>query len=137
MVNYKPPKANNFVGVGGIIHAVDTKFKLISLYYNFNNGTAAKSLFNSATGAVYIVTTGKTFVCCGIIETNNGAAGTSSFYEGDTLDAETTLKGLSQTGQAVDEWTTPITFEIASAKYLTSNPSSSQIEFTTVIGYEK
>jgi len=113
------------------------------------NGTTVKYLSDYVGGSsvadgmmyetlIYQVTTGKTFRCLGILLTCNTTGGAYLVIsEGATEDAETTEKVRVQTPyQANIKFWIPTDFEIASAKFITYNPSFSDIASIAMVGYE-
>ncbi len=136
MTNYKGEK-RAVVGTW-FSYPVHDGHKLIALDENVDASNAADGFHDISTGVIYQVTAGKTFRMLRIqvrIGTP-GAASTLVISSGDTENAETaTLLTLKLPNQAGNQYY-QVDKELASAKFLTHNPSGTDVIFINIVGYE-
>ncbi len=132
MVNYKNTRK---ITVGGI------EIESFGTARTLTEQTAASSTADAMQkeSGTYQVPTGKSFTVKGIrylVDATGG--GTLAVYEGATEDATTTIKrtiDLAAPGTGV--WCEQaVNFVIAAGKFVTIVPSSTQVIFVQLIGYE-
>ncbi len=135
MVNYKniPRDVYTFQGLA---RAYDTASKKpIVLSYNYSLIGTPISVFEGA--SVYTVTSGKTLKILGCILEKATATSSNTIHEGDTQDAQTTLKTTMGLGGLAGTYDIALDIEIASGKYVTFDSSATnKIYSVTIIGYE-
>ncbi len=135
MVNYKNVFKNHtsFNGLARSIPAGAT-IKILSFPYNLI-GTP-ESLQTAA--ADYVVTAGKTFTAQGAIIAKATSTSALTFHEGDTADAQTTLKLTIQIHAGVVESVSyAVDFTIAAGKYITFDADATNRVYNVIlIGYE-
>ncbi len=139
MVNYKLSNQRT-ITAGGITIPVPAGATIIYLTEPTNLAATADGMLKA--GVAYQVTSGKTFHIFGVKVHYSGAGGgTVVFSSGDTENAETatilTLEVPDHTGsESHDDFQYVHDITLASAKFLTSNPSGGVVEQIVVIGYE-
>ncbi len=135
MPNYKP-HAFNSLEIAGIqkFFYRDESIKILTLSNALLQTT--DSLEDSSTGSVYVVPTGKTFNAIGVALSFNGSSGKKmELYEGDTENAETTLKFSYSLPTVADWYYLPSFLQISSGKWLVLNPEAG-LFYIYVLGYE-
>ncbi len=136
-MNYKSTQPK--IIIGGYERTIPSDGKLVSLIEPTNANASADAMFNEITNTLYQVTSGKTFHLLGLRYSLVAAGGgTLVISQGDTEDAETVTKVTLMLGfelVAVHEvGMDEITF--ASAKFITINPSTTNIAQIRMVGYE-
>ncbi len=135
MANYKP-QLSNAISIAGIIVELKKDVTIVALYDNINALTAADSMLDTGTGAVYSVPAGKTLTIIGIkYETITAFATDIKIYEGDTEDATTTLK-VTLGSKLVDKYEVPVQIEIAAGKFVVYDPLATYHQSISMLGYE-
>ncbi len=133
----------NSITIGGVTRSLSGSQQPIHLYMFHNLAGAAQSLKRiSATNADYVVPSGRRFVMLGFKLQHTNAGGNYWFYVGDTADAVTVLRvkigvptfaGLSEYYDNDD----PPTNTYCAGKYVTGDPSTTQISWAYAVGYEE
>ncbi len=137
MVNYK---ANpRVIKTEAVTYPVNDQFEIIQLDDNVDGSNAADGFHEVNTGVIYQVATGKKFRMIGLTVRigTGGAASTLVISSGDTENAETstllTIK-LNNLNSSIDHYA--IDKELVAGKFLTYNPSGTDVLFVKIIGYE-
>ncbi len=143
MGNYKPANysgggsSSSYVSMGGIALAVPSTATIKTLYFRTNNATTGKSLFDSSTGAVYTVASGKTFTMVGFTMLQSGANEmVTSCYQGDSQDATTDLKSAVTTPNVKDLYEFGMLSTFAASKYVTFIHDVASGEYIIAYGHE-
>ncbi len=136
-MNYK--STQNKIVFGGYERTIPAGATLIVLIDDANANASADAMLSEKTNVLYQVTSGKTFHLCGIQYSLVAASGgLVVISQGDTEDAETvtkvTLKFGSELAVLYDVAIDGVSF--ASAKFITSNPSTTNLAQIRMIGYE-
>ncbi len=135
MVNYKQ-RLTNVISIGGVIIELEKDIKIVALYDNINALTAADSMLDTGTAAVYQVPTGKTLHIIGIkYETITAFATDIKIYQGDTEDATTSLK-LTLGSKLVDKYEVPVHIEFVAEKFVVYDPAATYHQSISMLGYE-
>ncbi len=138
MTNYKYRTTDNII-VAGITKELNPVTDTpMMLYYPHNLGGAPQSLRGiSSQDADYSVPAGQTYRVVGIRLHHTATSGIIRFYEGDTLDAVTTIRAIitTPTFAGTTEYYFQNTFLISSEKFLTSDPAAANINGVETIGY--
>ncbi len=137
MANYKT--VTKYIEISGITVAVPKGTTLKHLYDGVGASSTGDALFDHDTGLVYQVTAGKTFKIVGVVLTMaSNAGGTLTLHQADTEDATTVLKITIRTPiQGVDSKSEHyFNKDIAGGKFITSTPSTTQINHISIVGYE-
>ncbi len=137
MTNYKG-STQRTITVAGVVIIVPSNATIKHLIDIVAASSAADGLMDISDGLIYQVTSGKTFRILGISLTSAGTvAQTVVVSTGDTENAETaTLFTLQIPYVAGLPMWFSVDKELASAKFLTYNPSSTGTNMIEVIGYE-
>ncbi len=137
MGNYKSAN-NQIIRIGGVETKVPIGAKVVMLHDGVAGSSGADGMVDAADNTIYQVTAGKTLRILGIqITCVTATAETIVISSGDTEDAETAtihthmLPFIAQT----PVWH-HVDFTLASAKFLTYNPSSTGVAYIEIIGYE-
>ncbi len=140
MANYKPTN-NIHVGNGiDLDFPVPKRATVKVLYFFFNAGTAAKSLFDASTAAIYQVPSGTTFYMCGIVHELQTVS-TSSFLisVSGSADTDGTLKytvPVITGGFVTFIWPIPDIPQFSATKYVNGIDALGKTKYVKVIGYE-
>ncbi len=139
MVNYKP--RNRTVTVGGYSFGIPNHADPVFIYLPVNNSGAPVSLYAlSSLQAAFQVNTGRTFYAIGYIVNHTAVIAILRFYQGDTSGGIDTLKiklttpAFAGTSYYIYSGT-PGTY--TSEKYVTVDPTSTNINYVAVIGYQE
>ncbi len=135
MVNYKG--STRKIIVAGVSINVPANGKIVMLQDGVNSSSAADGFLDVNVSTIYSVTAGKTLRILGIgLMPSSANAETVVISTGDTENAETaTLLTLTNPFVALLQWYA-VDIELASAKFLTYNPSSTGLAHIFAIGYE-
>ncbi len=139
MTNYKGEKRAITTGRQGQVIPIHDGHEIIQLVENVDGSNAADGMLENNTGVIYQVAAGKTFRILGVHVRVGTAAAVSTLVisSGDTENAETaTLLTLQipNSGSALTFFAVDKT--LAATKFLTINPSNTEISFIQIIGYE-
>ncbi len=136
MANYKSDSQS--ITVAGIKIPIPHDAVIIDIMYAHLGVTTAKSLdAHGSAGGVYSVTAGKKLIIMGVKVLADGTGGgTIALSQGDTEDATTSVKFYINVGGPNSYVEQFIQTTITAGKFVTSNPSGTQVEHITVIGYE-
>ncbi len=134
MVNYKGQIRS--ILVAGYEKSIPAQAKIVTLHEVAAADTGADGMIDDADGLIYQVTAGKTFHCLGVMTDTDGNSGSMVVSSGDTENAETaTVATIYTWSSTAEEWHIR-DFTIASAKFITHNPSGTQVTYVKMIGYE-
>ncbi len=135
MVNYKVQSHKRII-IDTLEITVPSNAKIVVLHEPTAASASADAMRDDADGAAYVVTSGKTFTCLGVLTDGDGNAGNVVISSGDTEDAETATVMTVYNWTSLNEQWHILPFTIASAKFITINPSSTQIKYMKMLGYE-
>ncbi len=135
-MNYKGK--TNSIFVAGTRTYIPSTSIIKHLMENTGGSSSADAMLTVNANAPYVVTAGKTFALIGVIIGNDGTGGgTLAIWEGATEDAVTTLKWTLQVPSMINsKWEFSGVKTFASGKYITIVPSTTTVDFVTMIGYE-
>ncbi len=138
MVNYKGQVRS--IVVGGYERSIPAQAKVIQLHEQVDGSSAADGMFDTSDGIIYSVPAGKTLVILGVTLHGKAAAALDVVVisSGDTENAETASLVSIQIpiGNAITEFVLDGSITFASAKFVTINPSTTTLDYITMIGYE-
>ncbi len=132
MANYKP-YGHSFLGTFHSLSVPTGSIKI--LHYPVDGVTTAQSMRDSLTNADYQVPTGKTFHAVTLQLTTTATTG-FILSEGDTADAETTLKYDCQFMKLLEPNNFDVNIDFASGKYITIKCGAATVFDVFIIGYE-
>ncbi len=137
MTNYRSTNRNKIIIAG--FETVIGKAVPIHLTEQTINDTAADAMYKDS--AVYSVPTGKKFILLGVrVYVDSTGGGDLAIWEGATEDAETSLKqtvdlAVAGVNNVIEYYIHSVSF--AAGKFITINPSGTQVEFVELLGYEE
>ncbi len=134
-----------YITVGRVMHPVPFNAKIKYLVDPVNGVTVADSMTDVDTNTVYVVPAGRKYIFVGYeIVTRNAVGGNLTVYEGDTADAETTLKLTNHIPRIQAtvlphgpfEFYLPLLPSFAAGKYVVNKPTTGAILGLMFNGYE-
>ncbi len=134
-MNYKRATENS-INIGGLTFVIPREAQIVYLYHPNRGGTGPKSLFKLGTTKYQVDADKKLHIIGGVVGTSDGLSNVL-WYQGDTGDAITTLKGTSyDAGLSGVNHTFYLRMAFAESKYVTGDPVGSGITFMSLIGFE-
>ncbi len=134
MANYKP-YGRSSVG-SNYYQATVPKNTVISLYYDVNILSTVQTMRKQG-GVSYQVPTGKKFTITSIIIYSTAVANKVTCYQADTVDAQTTFIITVRNAAIAGEWSYPCNIEIVAGKYITFKPTTTNITYIAMVGFEE
>ncbi len=136
MANYKP-YGTNLLSYGGVTRPFSKSDEIKILILDYNLASTPNTFEDLTTGAVYSVPSGKTFTAYGFIAEWNAIVGTWTIHQGDTEDAQTTLKFTIIRPATKETIEYPFDLEFASGKFIVLDSSAANTGWTfMLIGIE-
>ncbi len=134
MVNYKPVSSQT-VTLNGLKVYIPPN-ALAQYLYDPTNAGAAPDTFRGYQGSAnYQVGSGETLHILAVMVHHTAVTSTLKLYQADTADAITTERMAIVTGTFLGEEIWLCDFTVASDKFLTLDPGSTQINAVHVVGY--
>ncbi len=136
MTNYKR-QTPDYLTVGVFTKSITTE-KVKILYDNIAQSTAADGMLDTTDAAIYQVPNNKTFNIVGVWFKTIAVSANCVISEGDTENAETTQKAnyFTTIDAAPYEFLFNASWQIASGKFITYNPSANKYKWIEMYGYE-
>ncbi len=126
------------ITVAGLKTYIPSTSSVKQLHESTAGSSSADAMLKTTNNVVYSVTAGKTFALIGVIIGNDGVGGgTLAIWEGATEDAVTSLKWTLPVPTMINtKWEFNGLKTFASGKFITVVPSTTTVDFITMIGYE-
>ncbi len=136
MSNYKNPE--RWIDFGGQRTIIPENGVLKVLVDSTNNNADVDSMSELIANVNYAVTTGKKFRLLGVgILTTTAAASTITIHHGVTEDAQTVLRATMRICPAADYYQEyAVDIEFPSIVFVTIDPSTTNVEWLYMVGYE-
>ncbi len=138
MGNYKSVHHKQTIRVAGVETNLPIDSTIVHLLDQVVAAAVADGFRRAETGVIYSVTAGKTYRILGVmIVATSAQVQTIVISTGDTENAETaTLITIDTPYLAATPMWYAVDKSLAAGKFLTYNPSSTNVEHIEVIGYE-
>jgi len=136
LVNYKQ-QFREAITIGIYTFPLNPNQKFKILYDNIASNTAPDGMLDQTTDSIYQVPTGKTLHVLGIRFLTTSFADTIEVYQGDTENAETSLKIIHRIIAGTADFTYNTLYNFASEKFVTYDPISTRFTWIEMYGYEE